>query len=246
MPVSDALDGDDGLSKAPPPVPAGLVSASLGNTPSAQLPSAPIRRAMATPVVLRPTLGPAPASNVPATETPSPAPAPARPTPVPPPVVVEKPPVKSGNTGMMLGAAALLLTGVSAAVVLLSVGIGAWFWVGDAPTAVVSTQPSVEAPSEVAPEAPAEAEPSMGDVEPEEGARFLSMAAGTRKVSVRCEGGSASGKDSAVVIGDTIGDCTVTALDGDRKRWIALVKEVESVEYRCFVDGKKECNPIQG
>ena len=207
------------------------------------------------PVVPAPApVVPAPAPDVPAPVAPAPvAPAPVGPKPIPQAAVADEPPQKSGNMGMMLGVGAVLVLVVVGVVFVPSVGAGAWVMVGDPTTTVVSAEPSddspvdppVEVPTEAAPAEP-DAAPSLGDVEPVDGARFLSMAAGTRKVSVRCEEGSASGSDSAVIEGDTFGDCTVTAVDGDRKRWVARVKEVKPVEYRCFVDGEKECNPSEG
>jgi hypothetical protein len=71
-------------------------------------------------------------------------------------------------------------------------------------------------------------------VQPGEGAHFVSDLPGTRKVSVRCDGGKSDGGSEASVEGTALGTCTVTAVDSKRNRQTAVVSNTELRTYRCF------------
>jgi serine/threonine protein kinase len=75
--------------------------------------------------------------------------------------------------------------------------------------------------------------------------QFISMLPGTKKVSVRCEGGKGSGVMEATVPGESAGACTVTAIYDGRKRITAMLKDVRPVRYKCFRDGQKDCVEVR-
>ena len=104
-----------------------------------------------------------------------------------------------------------------------------------APVAAEEPEEDAEQPAEEAEEAAEEAPAEVT------GARFVSRVENTKKISVRCDGGSASGTDVAVVEGEAIGLCTVTVLGSDRSRHKAVVKGVKPGEYDCFAAGSDTC-----
>ena len=74
------------------------------------------------------------------------------------------------------------------------------------------------------------------------GTTFVSKMNSTRKVTVRCGGDKTGhGATQAFVPGEAIGQCTVTAIGLDRKRFTAVVKGVETREYSCFESGEMAC-----
>jgi serine/threonine protein kinase len=73
------------------------------------------------------------------------------------------------------------------------------------------------------------------------GIHFESAWEGTVKLKVRCGETSVRGGISAVVAVDSAQRCDVTAMQADRSRKIAVVKNTEIGTYRCFEGGLPEC-----
>jgi hypothetical protein len=60
-------------------------------------------------------------------------------------------------------------------------------------------------------------------------------------MKVRCGETSVRGKISAVVAADSAQRCDITAMQADRSRKIAVVKNAAIGTYRCFEGGLPEC-----
>jgi serine/threonine protein kinase len=71
--------------------------------------------------------------------------------------------------------------------------------------------------------------------------QFDSALDDTKKIQVRCEGGSASGTSSVTLEFDPGAQCTVTVLTHARKRFSRVVTPVEHRVYRCFEGGSSGC-----
>jgi hypothetical protein len=96
-------------------------------------------------------------------------------------------------------------------------------------------QVAAPAPAEPPPEDLTEAMAEGG------GIHFESAWEGTVKLKVRCGETSVRGGISAVVAVDSAQRCDVTAMQADRSRKIAVVKNTEIGTYRCFEGGLPEC-----
>ena len=71
-------------------------------------------------------------------------------------------------------------------------------------------------------------------------AAFISSLEDTKRITVRC--GSSSGHgDARAIVADPSGDCTVTAVDRQRRRLVTTVRKVRAREYTCFRDGERSC-----
>jgi hypothetical protein len=70
---------------------------------------------------------------------------------------------------------------------------------------------------------------------------FVSLLGDTKKMKVQCGTLSAQGELRTVIAGDAFPSCTVTAVDGARKRLTAVVQNVTAREYSCFRDGAQSC-----
>lgn len=222
--------------RPPPPDSEGARPAGLG------LPPPPPRRsnAKATPAtevyrVERPGTEPPPEA-VPVENAPRRAPA-ATAVMAPPPRRepeddLDLEPRKSG-AGIKVAAAALATVAIGGALI---VAIGAAVMMGPSLLAGDGAAAPAPAPVAAAPVEEAPAEPVAGPH-----ATFTSGLAGTRKLSVRCENGEGEGESSAVVAGEALGDCTVTAMDSSRLRLTAVVEGAVAGEYTCFVGGERTC-----
>ena len=117
------------------------------------------------------------------------------------------------------------------------IGVGALSWVlagtgpTGAPDSAVAATPAAPAPTAAA--APAAVTgPSVA---------FVSLLGDTKKMKVQCGTLSAQGELRTVIAGDAFPSCTVTAVDGARKRLTAVVQNVTAREYSCFRDGAQSC-----
>jgi len=70
---------------------------------------------------------------------------------------------------------------------------------------------------------------------------FTSAVEDTRKIQVRCAGGSISGAQTVEVDFQPGAQCTVTVLTAGRKRFTAVVSPVDIRPYTCFEGGSGEC-----
>ena len=144
---------------------------------------------------------------------------------------------KRSSTGVMVAAIfGLLILSVVALVGVLAVGAAGYWYVSNL------EEPSVVMPAPAEPVAPKPEPAATTPKLPEEGALFVSKLDGTKKVSVRCSGGKGDGGKAAAVEGKSLGKCTVTAVGADRRRSTAVVEEVESRKYTCFVGGENRCD----
>ncbi len=73
-------------------------------------------------------------------------------------------------------------------------------------------------------------------------ALFVSRLAGTRKMKVQCDHATADGVDEVSLPGTELGGCTVTAIDGSRRRQTAVVPAVEARRYVCFDGDARDCH----
>ena len=95
--------------------------------------------------------------------------------------------------------------------------------------------------------APVETQPTMDVTEVTEamaeggGIRFESRWPGTAKLKVRCGPLSGRGVASAHVAADAADRCDVTAIQADRSRKVAVVRNAAIGTYLCFADGGTEC-----
>ena len=76
---------------------------------------------------------------------------------------------------------------------------------------------------------------------PDDSATFVSLLENTKRITVRCGAVSGQGDERAIVSGNGLGDCTVTAVDRRRKRMTATVQDVEHREYACFRNSETTC-----
>jgi tRNA A-37 threonylcarbamoyl transferase component Bud32 len=88
---------------------------------------------------------------------------------------------------------------------------------------------------------PAPPEPEEAEAPSGPHATFTSADGGTQKMSVRCGGAEGAGVSTVHVEGAALGECQVVALLEGRKRLVAVVRDTEAREYRCFEGGAKEC-----
>ena len=103
-------------------------------------------------------------------------------------------------------------------------------------------EPTSPPPGEAVASPSAEEAPPAAPPEPEGPvARFRSAVEGTKRLTVSCGSGSGEGTAEAVVGGEEIGDCTVTAVDQKRKRYITVVKKATAGTWTCFEGETKEC-----
>jgi tRNA A-37 threonylcarbamoyl transferase component Bud32 len=70
---------------------------------------------------------------------------------------------------------------------------------------------------------------------------FVSGAADTKKLKVRCDASKGQGTDRATVPVGSAASCTVTAYMTDRSRRTAAVQSPESGTYRCFAGADDSC-----
>ncbi len=70
---------------------------------------------------------------------------------------------------------------------------------------------------------------------------FVSHLDGTRKITARCDGGTAEGASEVRLGVSGLGDCTVTGFGPERTRLTAVVREPHEGVYACFVGGAKTC-----
>lgn len=150
--------------------------------------------------------------------------------------------------GMGLFGKLAIFAVITSIVVLIGAGTvsvlggGAFWWFSNSSAPVIAVVENIETPAPEAKKAvpaPAAAAATMpaGPV-----AKFTSDAPGTKKFTVRCNTEEASGTTWAAVKAETSpGDCTITAIGDERKRWTAVVKKVKAAEYICFAGGTKEC-----
>jgi hypothetical protein len=110
-------------------------------------------------------------------------------------------------------------------------GSGATAAGSDAPTDAAIMAGSGAAPDAAPPASPAAALPL----------RFRSLARGTARLTVSCDGVTAEGVDLAGFERDRAGSCTVKAMLQDRTRLYAEVQDVKAGEWRCFADGERSC-----
>jgi serine/threonine protein kinase len=73
------------------------------------------------------------------------------------------------------------------------------------------------------------------------GVKFVSLAAGTKKMQVNCADGSARGDTEAVIDSTSAGKCRVTAILEDRSRLTVVVDSVSKGTYNCFENGESAC-----
>jgi hypothetical protein len=104
-----------------------------------------------------------------------------------------------------------------------------------APEPVATPQPTPDPAPEPAPE-PVPAATAKGLV-------FTSAMADTRKMTARCDVGTAQGQDSVSLGEVSAAECTIIALDGARRRRTAVVKDPKPKNYRCFVGDADTCEP---
>ena len=164
----------------------------------------------------------------------------------------DKPARKRSWTMPILAMMALIFVVGGGAVLVTTAGVGGvgamWVLGGSAPVEVGAPDPAAPPDPEPEPEpdpVPADPAPIPADpveaAPPVEGSHFVSLLEGTKKIAVRCDNGKADGASEATVPGIDLGNCTVTAVDGSRKRQTAVVKLVEPRAYNCFRDGTKTC-----
>ena len=134
--------------------------------------------------------------------------------------------------GLVMG---LFLIGTGSALLVLGGAAGVYYYLLPVANAPV-TSPEVE----LAEQAPTEA--VSPEVPPEDGVRFVSHLPGTKKLTVRCDKGHATGETEAVVSGEGLGSCMVIAIDDQRRRGSAVVPMVDKREYSCFQNGAKTCD----
>ena len=167
-----------------------------------------------------------------------------------PPPARPKPPIPMGYVlgGLMLivAAALLFLSGITvggfgfAAITLPSrraapAPVAPPIHVAPRP---VAPRPVVPRPIVPRPAAPAPIVPVPAPAPPvraaAQGPSFRSLLPGTRRIVVRCDGATGTGTDEVQMPGGSFAECTVTAVDGDRKRRTAVVTSVQPRAYRCF------------
>jgi len=156
----------------------------------------------------------------------------------------------------------LLISGAVAGGVVMVLGAGGAVLVfGGAASTLPAQVPSAVADGEAEPAEP-EPDPAEPDAaeEPEEpdagadeeaedapeeappdGAHFVSLWEGTKKIVVRCDAHKADGVSEATISEPDLGDCIVTAVGASRKRQTAVVERVEHRRYRCFEGDSKTC-----
>ena len=198
-------------------------------------PSPPVHQAAATPATeVARVRKPVASSNGPI-RTPAP---PSRNTPMatavmapPPRAEVEPPPLKkSGSPLKMIAAALVTIALVGGLVVLIGFVVFAGSgYLGSGGSTPVAPTPVVEP----------ESTPVLVITGPS--VTFTSVLTGTRKLTVRCAQSEAEGEMSATLAGESLGDCTVTAMDSSRLRFTAVVVDVRAGNYMCFVGGEKTC-----
>lgn len=147
-------------------------------------------------------------------------------------------PSSGGGRALKAGVAAFFTVAIVAAVV---VAIGGAVIFGPSLLASDSSA-SATTPASAAAEPTAEPELVVEGITGPS-ARFESALPGTRKVTVRCDEGEGEGDTAAVVGGEALGDCTVTAMDSRRRRLTAVVTDARPGAYTCFSEGDANCEP---
>jgi serine/threonine protein kinase len=140
-------------------------------------------------------------------------------------------------TAMMLFATSVLIL----VAVLMVGGLGVIVLVAPrpggpppAPAPVVRVEPPIEEPI------PSPAAPVVG------GVTFRSLMADTRRIMARCDGVSGVGTDEVALRGSAgaspaFAECTITAVDSERKRRTAVLSAVEARPYTCFAADDSSC-----
>jgi hypothetical protein len=145
----------------------------------------------------------------------------------------------ASSLGYLISAGMLLATSLVIFLTVLfvgAVGIAAMSQ-SSSPQPTPTVPPMVRAPAN--PEPPA-AGSQAGAAGP--AARFVSNLAGTRRMMVRCGDATGAGTSEVVVPGASFGECTVTAVDGERRRRTAILTKVEARAYQCFVGAASTCD----
>jgi hypothetical protein len=154
----------------------------------------------------------------------------------------EEPPRKRSWLGMFLGVGCLFVVIGGGAL-----GYGGWYawsrYQAGAAAEPAEPEPAVGAAGTAVEEpAPASAEPEP-EPEPPAGPAltFRSASPETKKLSVNCDGTSASGAPEATLALEKASTCTITAIQTDRSRLTAKLSEAEAGSYTCFADGASVC-----
>ncbi len=158
----------------------------------------------------------------------------------PPPRRVEQEepiPTSGGGRAFKATVVAFFTVAVVSALVVL-IGSAIYFGPGLLSSGTTSVAMEPVPSAVVAPEAP---EPPTPQVVSGPSATFESALPGTRKVTVRCDEGDGEGDTTALVAGEALGDCTVTAMDSRRRRLTAVVTDARPGDYICFADGESIC-----
>ncbi|MEQ1566733.1 MAG: hypothetical protein ABMA64_13915, partial [Myxococcota bacterium] len=164
------------------------------------------------------------------------------------PLVVAEP-ASGGGATVAYVLTAMLLLGTSLLILLSVFVVGGVVLAALTVPQAPSPQP-VPAPVPLAPE-PAP-EPGPTPAPPSEGATpftsFLSALPGTHRMMVRCDGATQVGEDRVSLppqgtaeAPEGYTECTVTAVDGARKRRTAVVSDVKPRPYTCFTSEDASC-----
>lgn len=147
----------------------------------------------------------------------------------PPPSEPREPEVHASSLGYLISAGMLFATSVLIFLTVLLVSIVGITFMNRQP----ETLPPIDAPlvEKPAPEVPHGSGPS-----------FVSGMPNTRRMMVRCGEATASGGAEVVVPGTSFAECTITAVDADRRRRTAIVHGVELRAYRCFTGATSTCD----